>query len=158
MVEVTALTKPELRLLEEHIASDARWVGWLARRIRIDGPTARPAPLHAGGTLDPHPPAATLRLATALQDLRRRRMSPDAPAGWPILSLSQRSALVRAEHAAFRGHLVVEGPEAVELGRILHLAGDLARMEWAMAALDRESCGARPRRPCPWSGVLAEHG
>ena len=154
---VSLLDGAELRALEAWIAADARWVAWIARRVRIDGATARPPPLSATGTLPSHPGEATKRLAVALQDLRRRRMSPDAPHGWPVLSLQQRSTLAKAEFAAFRGHLAIEGDEARDVGRILHLAGDLARLEWAHAALERESCGARPRRPCPWSGA-AEHG
>ncbi len=137
MADILALLTPaELRAIEEHIRADARWVAWIAHRIRIDGPTARPAALSAAGTLPGHPSEATKRLAAALQDLRRRRMNPSMPHGWPVLSLHQRGTLVRASYAAFRGRLVVEGDEAIEVARLLHCTGELARAEWALAAME----------------------
>lgn len=132
---VFGMPAAELRALEEHIQADARWVAWVAARIRLNGPTTRPAPLSGSGTVPSHPVEISMRLAGALQDLRRRRLSAEAPHGWPVLSLGQRSLLVRAEAAAFAGRIELEGDQARDLGRLLHCTADLARIEWADPAI-----------------------
>jgi len=120
-----------LRAITRHIDADARWVAWVARRLRILGPCGHPAPLHAGGTVEICGERQVLRLGHALEDLRRRRLNPHAPIGWPILSLEQRSLLVTVQTAAAGGRLVVAGDRARDLGRLLLLTGELARVEWA---------------------------
>jgi hypothetical protein len=130
---ITGLNSAEMRALEQHIMADARWVAWVAARIRLHGVTSRAEPLAANGTIEAHPVASTKRLADALQDMRRRRLNAHAPHGWPVLSLAQRSLLVRSTAMAFQGVVRLDGDDARDLGRVLHCTGDLARMEWVPA-------------------------
>lgn len=119
------------RAIEEHIQADARWVAWIAGRLGMLGADTRPAPLHASGTTEADPARQVHRLGQALMDLRRRRLNPHAPHGWPVLSLHQRSLLVTSHAAATGGRLFLHGSEAHELARLLLLLRELARVEWA---------------------------
>lgn len=131
MVEAPGDDPALLRAITRHIEADARWVAFIARRMRILGPAGHPAPLHGGGTLEHDSERQVLRLAHALQDLRRRRLNPHAPIGWPILSLEQRSLLVTSQTAAAGGRLTIAGDRARELGRLLLVTHELARVDWA---------------------------
>lgn len=117
--------------IAEHIKADARWVAWIAARLGMVGVRAVPDPLHAGGTIEADPVRQVHRLGQALMDLRRRRLNPLAPHGWPVLSLHQRSLLVRSHAAAAGGRLFMHGGEAVELAQLLLVMRELARVEWA---------------------------
>lgn len=101
--------------------------------------------LSTRGTCDP--PADVLELRArfrlALEDMRRRRLNPWAPFGWPVLSIAQESLICRAvaklrKGAAQGKPTTLSAEDARQVAHLLEVVQQLARVEWAEAVVENQ--------------------
>jgi hypothetical protein len=115
--------------------------------------------LSTRGTCDP--PADVLELRArfrlALEDMRRRRLCPWAPFGWPVLSIHQESLVCRVvaklrKGAAAGKSTTISAEDARQVAHLLEVAQQLARVEWAETAADHQvpDPAVQDNRPRRW--------
>lgn len=123
-------------------ARDTAHVNRAAINLRIGAPTH----LSTRGNCEPSPDALELRarFRLALEDMRRRRLSPWAPFGWPVLSIAQESTICRVvaklRKSSARGEeATLSAEDARQVAHLLEIVQQLARIEWAEAAADHQA-------------------